>query len=172
MQPIFCTFPELVEYGTKDLYSKHPSKESVWLYRGRRDDLIELSGTSTSNPRLMFPVPMERAVASHPEIKFALVCGTGQARPALLVEPIEPCIDSEHESRTVKLLEDVVWPRVQEANKGYPPFNHVLRNMIQVTKPGRPMSITTKGYLSRKVTTQLYKADMDSLYNDEESRAR
>ncbi len=172
LQPVFCTFPDLDEYRTKDLYSKHPSKQDVWLYRGRRDDLIELSDTSPSNPRLMFPVPMERAVASHPEIRFALVCGTGHARPALLVEPVEPRIDSEQESRTAKLIEDVVWPRVQEANKGYPPTNHVHRNMIQVTKPGRPMSTTTKGYLSRKATTQIYKADMDSLYNDEECRAR
>lgn len=172
LQTAFCTFPKLAEYRTKDLYSKHLSKDNLWLYRGRRDDLIELSDEFTSSPRMMFPVPMEAAVASHPRIKFALVCGTGQVRPSLLVETREPCLDSEGESCTQKLIEDAVWPKVQEANKSYPPNCQILRKLIQVTKPGRPMSITTKGYVSRKVTSQLYKADMDSLYAEEKPGSR
>lgn len=172
LQPVFCTFPDLAEYRTRDLYSKHPTKDNVWLYRGRRDDLIELSGSSSSSPRLIFPVPMERAIMSIPEIRFAIVYGTDRIRPALLVEPSEPCLDSEHETRTRTLVEDAVWPRVQEANRGYPPHGQILRNMIQVTKPSRPMSITTKGYVSRKRTIQLYQADLDALYNKEDFKVK
>lgn len=39
-QPIFGTFPNLQEWPMKDLYSKHPTKENTWLYRGRADDII------------------------------------------------------------------------------------------------------------------------------------
>lgn len=166
MQPVFCTFPNLAEFRTKDLYSKHPAKDNVWLYRGRRDDLIELLGSSSSSPELMFPIPIEKKVASHPAIKFALVYGTGRSQPALLVEPCEPFPDSEYASRSKQLIEDVVWPRVREANQGYHAHSRILQDMIQVTKPGKPMSLTTKQYLSRKKTTELYQPDLDLLYND------
>lgn len=39
-QSIFGTFPHLQEWPMKDLYSKHPTKDNVWLYRGRADDII------------------------------------------------------------------------------------------------------------------------------------
>lgn len=42
-QGIFGTFPHLQEWPMKDLYSKHPSKEGLWLYRGRTDDIIVFS---------------------------------------------------------------------------------------------------------------------------------
>lgn len=42
-QGIFATFPKLTEWPMKNLYSKHPAKENVWLYRGRADDIIVFS---------------------------------------------------------------------------------------------------------------------------------
>ena len=42
-QGVFGTFPDLQEWPMKDLYSKHPTKEGLWLYRGRADDVIVFS---------------------------------------------------------------------------------------------------------------------------------
>lgn len=42
-QGVFGTFPHLTEWPMKDLYSKHPTKENIWLYRGRADDVIVFS---------------------------------------------------------------------------------------------------------------------------------
>lgn len=42
-QGVFGTFPHLKEWNMKDLYSKHPTKEDLWLYRGRNDDVIVFS---------------------------------------------------------------------------------------------------------------------------------
>ena len=60
LQAAFRTLPESAEYRTRDFDSKHPSKDNnLWLYRGRRDDLIERSDEFASSPRMVFPVPMD-----------------------------------------------------------------------------------------------------------------
>ncbi len=47
-QGIFLTYPDLKEYRMGDLFSKHPTKDDVWLFRGRvysaKADLEALSG--------------------------------------------------------------------------------------------------------------------------------
>lgn len=39
-QAVFVTFPKIFEWRTRDLYTKHPSKPGLWLYKGRADDII------------------------------------------------------------------------------------------------------------------------------------
>ncbi|TGO46611.1 hypothetical protein BOTNAR_0576g00070 [Botryotinia narcissicola] len=39
-QGVFSTFPHLNEYSSKDLFSKHPTKEGLWHFEGRTDDVI------------------------------------------------------------------------------------------------------------------------------------
>ena len=41
--PIFATFPQLDEFATKDLYSKHPNKPNQWRHEGRTDDMVRSS---------------------------------------------------------------------------------------------------------------------------------
>ena len=50
IQPIFATFPNISEYPTKDLFSKHPTKDDLWLCRGRADDIIAYSTGEKMNP--------------------------------------------------------------------------------------------------------------------------
>jgi acyl-coenzyme A synthetase/AMP-(fatty) acid ligase len=39
-QPVFKLFPDLQVYRTRDLYTPHPSKPDLWIYKGRADDII------------------------------------------------------------------------------------------------------------------------------------
>ncbi|KAI6816579.1 acetyl-CoA synthetase-like protein [Hortaea werneckii] len=81
-QGAFWTFPELNEYPMKDLYEQHPSKPSMWAYRGRVDDVVVLS-----NGEKIMPKDAENAIASDENVRAALIVGNGQAQPGLLVEP-------------------------------------------------------------------------------------
>ena len=42
-QQIFHIYPDLDEYPTKDLWAKHPTREGLWEFAGRMDDLVILS---------------------------------------------------------------------------------------------------------------------------------
>ncbi|KAL8941350.1 MAG: hypothetical protein Q9216_002289 [Gyalolechia sp. 2 TL-2023] len=163
-EPVFSTLPGLTVYGTKDLYSKHPIKADLWRFRGRKDDLITLSPSTSSEPSHMFPVPMEEAINCRPEIKSALIMGNGKPRPALLAEPNEQWTEEEQSIRAQKLVQDVIWPVVAEVNLDYPSHTRLDRGMVKVLAPGESMPTTSKGYVSRKLANQKYQALLDSLY--------
>lgn len=84
-QGIFATFHELIEWPMKDLCSKHPTKENVWLYRGRADDIIVFSTGEKLNP-----IEMEDTLSVNPAVSAALVTGVGRFQSSLLVEPVKP----------------------------------------------------------------------------------
>ncbi|CAG8981235.1 hypothetical protein HYALB_00003833 [Hymenoscyphus albidus] len=67
-QPIFKLFPQLTEYSTCDIYSPHPTKQNLWAYGGRSDDIIVfLTGEKTN------PTTMEHTITSHSEVKSVLL---------------------------------------------------------------------------------------------------
>ncbi|KAL9024921.1 MAG: hypothetical protein Q9196_006157 [Gyalolechia fulgens] len=73
-----------------------------------KDDPITLSSPESPEPSLMFPVPIEDAVNSHPEVKSALVLGNGKRRPALLVVANEQSTEEQHYISAQRLVGDVV----------------------------------------------------------------
>ena len=163
-EPVFCALPHLNEYRTRDLYSKHPAKTDLWRFRGREDDLVALSSPTSEEPRLMFPVPIESAMMAHPEIKAALVLGHGKPRPVLLVEPSEEFADLEDQSQAQNLVQHVILPILDEINPNYPPYGQIDREMIVVLPSGESMPTNTKGYVSRKLTTEKYGATVSPLF--------
>ncbi len=107
-QGIFSTFPSLEEYSAKDLYSKHPTKEGLWLYEGRRDDVLIFSDT-----RRHYPQETERILNAHPAVNSALVCGHGRPKAALLIEAKTP--PETQEERSAALAE--IWPSIELAKR-------------------------------------------------------
>ena len=67
-QGIFNTFPDNDEVNLKDLYTKHPTKPDLWLYKCRNDDVLALSdGTKYS------PLEVETTIMGHPAVKGCVV---------------------------------------------------------------------------------------------------
>ncbi|KAK3945721.1 hypothetical protein QBC46DRAFT_371464 [Diplogelasinospora grovesii] len=154
-QGIWGSFPDLKEWPMKDLYSKHPTKEGAWLHRGRADDIIVFSTGEKLNP-----VEMESIVSTNPVVKGALVAGQGQFQSALLVEAVNrPLTDTDRE----KLLGEI-WPSVEAANRTSPSHGRILRDMIIFTAPEKPMARAGKGTVQRKMTINLYAAELEALY--------
>ncbi|KAI1396390.1 hypothetical protein F4819DRAFT_475493 [Hypoxylon fuscum] len=159
-QGIFATFPELTEWPMKDLYSKHPTKENLWLYRGRADDIIVFSTGEKLNP-----LEMESIICANSVVTAALIAGLGHFQSSLLVEAVKPPTNEEEKG---ELLESI-WPSVQAANKESPSHGRIHRNMIAFTSPNKPMLRAGKGTVQRKMTLDLYTSELDALYQDSET---
>jgi acyl-CoA synthetase (AMP-forming)/AMP-acid ligase II len=162
-EPVFYSLPQLNEYHTRDLFSKHPAKADLWRFQGRKDDLIALLPPTSKEPRLMLPVAIESAIMAHPDIKAALVLGNGEPRPILLIEPSEKFSELEHESRAQKLVQQAVMPILDEVNQTYPPYARIDRDTIVVMRTRESMLMNTKGYISRKLTTERFEAEISAL---------
>lgn len=154
-QGIFRTFPDLQEYSMHDLFSKHPTKPDLWLYRGRADDVIVFANGEKLNP-----VSMEQRITDHPEVRAALVFGQARFQTALLVEPHDPALAEEHKG---KLIESI-WPVVEKANSECPAHGRLSKSLIMFTTPAKPMLRAGKGTIQRQLTLRHYSKEIDSLY--------
>ncbi|KAF4638022.1 hypothetical protein G7Y89_g45 [Cudoniella acicularis] len=155
-QGIFSTFPALSEYSTKDLFSKHPTKEGLWLFEGRSDDVIVCSTGQKINP-----LPIEGLLNAHPSIISANVCGQSRFQISLLVEAKHPPKDKD--SR-LALVRDI-WPTIERANQDQPGVGRITKDMILFTKADKPMTRAGKGTVLRKMTEELYRQELDEMYN-------
>ena len=157
-QSVFFTFPELQEYNTKDLYSKHPEKAGLWRYRGRSDDLIVFSTGEKLNP-----TGVEETVGTHPDVCTVLLVGQGRRRSSLLIEAKNAFTSPEDRER---LLEDI-WPTVERANKLCFAHGRVARDLVLFTSADKPMLRAGKGTVQRRATVSLYESELDALYDYE-----
>ena len=117
-QGVFSTFPSISQCSPKDIYAKHPTKENLWLYEGRSDDMIVLSQGLNFNPAVM-----QRVLQAHPLVAGAIVYGQKQARPSLLIEARVPPKTTEDR---YQLLQEV-WPSVERANNDAPVWAKLTR---------------------------------------------
>lgn len=154
-QAIFKTFPDLQEYPMKDVYSRHPTKPGLWLYRGRADDLIVFSNGEKINP-----VTMEGIVSLHRDVNAAVVVGQGRFQSSLLVEAkLPPKSPEEHEC-----LLKTLWPTIQRANEGCPAHGKISRDFVLFTNSEKPLPRAGKGTVQKKMAEKLYQSELDALY--------
>ena len=154
-QGIFATFPDLIEYSPKDLYSKHPSKEGLWLYEGRSDDVIVSSLGTNYNP-----LNMEGALQAHPSINAALVCGENRPTISLIVEARDPPGTENSQSQLLQKL----WPFIEETNSGAPAYARIYQDLVIFTTANKPMVRAGKGTVLRKKTAELYGRELEVAY--------
>ena len=159
-QTIFKVYPDLPEWRVQDLFSKHLSKNDVWLYRGRTEDLVV-----SSSGEAFLPKSMEEVIESHPLVDTALVTDRGEVGLALLVEP-QTAVKCKVQRQV--LLNDI-WSSVQIANKICPVKQKIQKALILIT--GR-MPRAAKGYPRRKMVFESYEKDLDELYRKEEIRMK
>jgi thioester reductase-like protein len=153
-QGVFSTFPDMKEYSTGDLYSKHPTKQGYWRSCCRCDDIIAFSNGEKLNP-----VTIEGVVSAHPAIEHALVNGHGRFQASLLLKSKMPLSDYDKDT----LLDDV-WLTVQRANQDCPTHGRVTKHLIMFAVPEKPMVKTAKNTVKRKETLELYQDEFDALY--------
>jgi hypothetical protein len=158
-QHIFCAFPELSEWHSNDLFSKHPTKPDLWRYQGRTDDILVLSTGSNVNPLVT-----EGVLLTHPKVVSALLVGEGRSETAWLIEVCDPPQNIQDSQALVEEL----WSTIEKANdEVHVRIDCKVRrsNIIFVTKE-KPMLRAAKGTIQRKATIYAYREELDALYNN------
>ena len=155
-QGIFSTFPELQEYNTNDLYSKHPTTPNLWRYSGRADDIITLTNGEKLNP-----TAMEDCINGHPDIESVLVVGQARFQTALLVEARNPPVTDYDREK----LKDSLWPLMEQANKDCVAHGRLSKDLIVFTSHTKPFLRAGKGTIQQRMTVDSYESEINAIYD-------
>ena len=155
VQAIFVTFPDIDEYHSRDLFSKHPSELNLWKYEGRLDDVLVLSNAEKINP-----IDMEGTITSCPEVTGALVVGQARIQTALLLEVQQAPQTQKQRDELVRKI----WPFVQRANERCPAYGRVARELITFADPDKPFARASKGTIQRQRSVAMYATEIDQMY--------
>ncbi|SMQ55260.1 unnamed protein product [Zymoseptoria tritici ST99CH_3D7] len=161
IQAAWHTMPGIEEYRTRDLFVKHPTKENLWLCKGRKDDVLVLS-----NGEKFGPANMEKKLEGHTTIRGAIVVGHARFQVGLLLEPDWERVGNDADPAD---LVDQFWPVIQQANAGNPGHGQVWKSKIGIAKRDKPFVRTPKGTVIRKQTVALYANEIEALYSNEAS---
>ncbi|KAL2209399.1 acetyl-CoA synthetase-like protein [Sarocladium strictum] len=160
-QPIFSTFPNLQEYSTNDLWSKHPTKEGLYTYQGRADNIIVLS-----NGEKVQPNGMELTIGAHPLVKAAVVAGQGRFQTAVIIE-VDDSIHPQTKENRRALIRDI-WPSIEAGNKLSPTHARIHEDFIVISDPAKPFPRTPKATVRRGPVIKLYSEELDRIYTQAE----
>jgi hypothetical protein len=168
IQSIFCVFPDLDEFDTKDLF-RHVSgtgQERFWTHHGRSDDLQMFHSGGKWHPVMT----ERRILAEHQDlIQEILIIGTGLDKAVVLLEPTAKLrLELGDEGATTAKDMDgeslgQIWLTIQKINKDLPVYARVGRSQIIVTDVARPMLRTGKGNVQRKQTVKEYEREIQSV---------
>ena len=152
IRSVFCNFPDVETWHTRDLFRPQPGKPNLWRFHGRKDDIIVLSNGEKFNP-----VPSELVIAGHDLVSAALIVGQGRFQAALLIEPKDEC---EPEA-----LIEAVWPTIEIANTRAPGQARIIRSMIAVADTGKRFERAGKGTVIRKATERTFADEIEAIYS-------
>ena len=157
-QGIFNTFPGIQEWSMNDLYSRHPdpAKRFLYMYQGRKDDVIVLS-----NGEKLAPALMGATLMSDPIVKGAMVVGRGTFQPAALIDLVQepPKGAMQRYQMVEKLL-----PVITEANVHAPTHGKLDQYHIIFADPKKPMAYLGQGKIQRHRTYELYENEIEKVY--------
>ena len=157
-QTVFTMYPDLDEWPTRDLWSRHPTKAHYWRYEGRLDDLI-----CYADGLKYHPTAEETGFCSHPLIRSALMFGTLRKQPTLLLE-LRNEQDSLPDQHEPEVLLEKIWPAVAKANATAPSVAQIAKTHILFAKADKPFVRASKGTVQRRLTFDLYAQELDDLY--------
>ncbi|KAJ7656866.1 putative aminoadipate reductase [Mycena polygramma] len=152
--------PDVKGYSTKDLFERHPTKPDLYRIVGRLDDVLIMA-----NGEKTVPGPMEDIMMASPLIAGAVMFGRERNQVGVLIEPSpHHQVDTEDDHQVAK-FRNLIWPVIEEANENAPAFARIYKEMILVTRPGRPMVRAPKGTVIKKSTIASYKQEIEELYD-------
>lgn len=156
-QQIFLLFPDLEEYRTKDMFQRHPTKDYLWLYSGRTDDVVMLA-----NGKGLDASDLETVMMRHSAVQCAIVGGDGRNSPFLILE-LNPEIVQPLDNKNDMLFK--ARSAIDSANELCPDFAKISDDFILFVRPGKPVLRSMKDSALRKETLALYSDDIEALYS-------
>ncbi|VDB87373.1 unnamed protein product [Peniophora sp. CBMAI 1063] len=149
-------------FATGDLVQEHPLYKGIYKIFGRADEQIMLSTGEKTNP-----VPLERILLRDPQVSLAVFFGRGRFNNGVIVQPATPFDSNDLEK--VQAFRDAIWPTICRMNEYAPAHSRVLKEMILVTSPEKPLEWTAKGTVRRNVSLAKYEDEIEAIYKAAES---
>ncbi|KAH7913622.1 putative aminoadipate reductase [Hygrophoropsis aurantiaca] len=159
--------PDVKGYATSDVFVKHPTVEGLYRIVGRVDDVLILSSGEKT-----VPAPMEGVIGANPIVGGTAMFGRERNQVGILIEPRPGYEIDIDDQKQVAEFRNKIWPEVEEANKEAPSFSRIFKEMILVTHPNKPMLRAGKGTVMKKATVNLYKDEIDALYESVEASTK
>ena len=153
-QQPFHVYPDLTEFFTNDLWTKHPIRAGLWKYMGRVDDVIIFS-----HGEYMYASGMEAEIQKHPLVRLALIGGEARPKPFLILE----LVDQASGGNDSHILE-TIWSAAESANRMCSEYVRLTPELVIFTDPARPLVRSEKGTPLRQQNFALYKEEADKLY--------
>ena len=119
-----------------------------------------------SNGEKFNPTASETVLASHPDIKGAIIVGEARLQSAALLET--KASPPQTDVARNELL-DSLKPYLAKVNEDAPGFAKINRDHLAFTKAEKPMPRADKGTVKRSATIKLYAKEIDQLYEDAET---
>jgi acyl-CoA synthetase (AMP-forming)/AMP-acid ligase II len=159
-QQVFFVYPQLEVYETGDLFRKHPEKEELWSYAGRRDDMIVLANSANMNA-----AGIEEKIMRHPDVSIAMVGGAGEDRAFVIVELRDDALVRVQEGGRDKVFEEV-WGAVDELNEGLSDYTRLRRESVVLCGWEKRLVRGPKGNLLRGASLEIFKDEIRELRKD------
>ncbi|KAK0499795.1 hypothetical protein EDD18DRAFT_1442304 [Armillaria luteobubalina] len=154
-------------FATSDLLTPHPTKPGYWKIVGRKgDQIVHNTGKKTN------PGPLESMLNQDPHILAAVMFGRGKPQVGVLIEPGPQFSFNPVDKSKLAEFRNLIWPTVKKINQIAPQHSRLFKEMIIVTKPGRPVAYTAKNTVRRQVTLDNYSEDIETLYKTVEGSAQ
>ncbi|KAF9497912.1 acetyl-CoA synthetase-like protein [Pleurotus eryngii] len=144
---------------TDDLFIAHPTKRGYFKLFGRVDDQIEHATGEITNP-----VPIENLLNQDPHIRASVIFGHGQFNLGVMVDPTQSF--DPHDVKQLAEFRNAIWPTIERVNKIAPRHSHLLKEMILIALPTKPLEYTAKNTARRQRIIAHYKAEIDALYQE------
>jgi thioester reductase-like protein/acyl-CoA synthetase (AMP-forming)/AMP-acid ligase II len=161
-QGAFWTFPDRDSYSMGDLYKRHPTEPGLWMHCGRKDDIIVLANGEKLNPRAA-----ENVISQHPEIRSALVIGSGRTQVAVLAElrpgSTLPVLSAQEQTKALL-------PSIRKANEISPGHAQIDPYFVRWVKAGTFLR-SSKGEIQRKKTLKENSSIIEEIYEHGENPA-
>jgi acyl-coenzyme A synthetase/AMP-(fatty) acid ligase len=159
-QAVFFTLSDAQTYSMRDLYIEHPTHRGWWRSAGRVDDVVIMADAKKLNV-----VPYEAVIEQHPAVENALICGTGQPRPAVLIQPKCWPGTKEDEYQFINTLQ----PQLEKANCAGPVYGRLIKELVVLAQPSKPMERAAgKDTVQRKRTLEMYESEIREIYEQAE----
>ncbi|KAI5827846.1 acetyl-CoA synthetase-like protein [Schizophyllum commune Tattone D] len=154
-------------YATNDLWVRHPAKPHLWKIIGRKDDVIvHATGEKT------VPAPIEGLIVTSPMVGAVMMFGYGRDEAGILVEPSPAHQVDVDDDVQVAAFRNAIWPLVEEANRTAPAYSRIFKELILIARKGKPLPRTEKGTVMRRLALQVYKDEIEKIYEVIESHAQ
>ncbi|KAF9056711.1 hypothetical protein BDP27DRAFT_1345078, partial [Rhodocollybia butyracea] len=146
-------------FDTNDLLVRHPINPKLFRVYGRADDQIKHSTGEMTNPG-----PIERFLLEDKKIAHAIVFGREKFQAGVIISPSFDFAFDPEDLDKLSEYRNLIWEHVLHATKDAPQHSKIIKELIIVVNPSKPLQLTAKGTPRRQASLDAYYDEIEYAY--------